>query len=51
MYSEIVESFRGINDLEKDSANMRTSAMLLAEAREENEIVNRALEDQEKVLV
>ncbi len=25
--------------------------MLLAEAREENEIVNRALEDQEKVLV
>ncbi|XP_058648022.1 coiled-coil domain-containing protein 42 like-2-like isoform X2 [Onychostoma macrolepis] len=40
----------GIKDLEKDSANMRTSAMLLAEAREENEIVNRALEDQEKEL-
>ncbi|XP_026131171.1 golgin subfamily A member 6-like protein 1 isoform X1 [Carassius auratus] len=38
----------GIKDLEKDSANMRTSAMLLAEAREENERVNRALQDQEK---
>uniref|UniRef100_A0A8C1VL38 DUF4200 domain-containing protein n=1 Tax=Cyprinus carpio TaxID=7962 RepID=A0A8C1VL38_CYPCA len=40
----------GIKDLEKDSANMRTSAMLLAEAREENERVNRALQDQEKEL-
>ncbi|XP_016324015.1 golgin subfamily A member 6-like protein 2 [Sinocyclocheilus anshuiensis] len=39
-----------IKDLEKDSPNMRTSAMRLAEAREENEGVTRALEAQEKEL-